>query len=205
MIGFAQANNVTQIVIGKSTRSRWFEILHGSVVHDLVRRSGNISVHVIAGDELARRADPEEDRAHGGRRRRLSIRGPMWWRSSRLPSALGVGGLIQPLLGIENVDLVFLTAVVAVAVRYGLWPSLLASVAASLCYNFFFLPPLYTFTITDPTNVAAFVFFTRDGGHGLAMSPRAVRTQAVAAIGRVRDDRIALRVQPQAGGRRHAR
>jgi two-component system sensor histidine kinase KdpD len=40
-------------VIGKSARSRWFEILHGSVVHDLVRRSGNISVHVIAGDELA--------------------------------------------------------------------------------------------------------------------------------------------------------
>ena len=35
---YAQANNVTQIVIGKSTRSRWFEILHGSVVHDLVRR-----------------------------------------------------------------------------------------------------------------------------------------------------------------------
>ena len=44
VIGYAQANNVTQIIIGKSTRSRWFEILHGSVVHDLVRRSGNISV-----------------------------------------------------------------------------------------------------------------------------------------------------------------
>src|SRR5436189_2366325 len=42
VIGYAQANNVTQIIIGKSTRSRWFEILHGSVVHDLVRRSGNI-------------------------------------------------------------------------------------------------------------------------------------------------------------------
>src|SRR6188472_1209380 len=54
LIGFAQANNVTQIIIGKSARSRWFEILHGSVVHDLVRRSGNISVHVIAGDALAR-------------------------------------------------------------------------------------------------------------------------------------------------------
>src|SRR5262245_27098837 len=32
IIGFAQANNVTQIIIGKSTRTRWFEILHGSVV-----------------------------------------------------------------------------------------------------------------------------------------------------------------------------
>ena len=60
----------------------------------------------------------------------------------------------------ENIDLVFLTAVVAVAVRFGLWPSLVASVAASLCYNFFFMAPLYTFTIADPTNVAAFIFFT---------------------------------------------
>src|ERR1700716_2510481 len=53
VIGFAHANNVTQIVIGKSTRSWWFELMRGSVVHDLVRRAGNISVNVIAGDELA--------------------------------------------------------------------------------------------------------------------------------------------------------
>src|SRR5947199_5448872 len=51
VIHFAHANNVTQIIIGKSTRSWWFELTRGSVVHDLVRRSGNISVHVIAGDE----------------------------------------------------------------------------------------------------------------------------------------------------------
>src|SRR6202035_5565712 len=52
LVNFAQANNVTQIIIGKATRSWWFEILRGSVVHDLVRRAGNISVNVIAGDEL---------------------------------------------------------------------------------------------------------------------------------------------------------
>src|SRR5262249_54343991 len=52
VIGYAHTHNVTQIIIGKSTRPRWFEMLHGSVVHDLVRRSGNISVHVIAGDQL---------------------------------------------------------------------------------------------------------------------------------------------------------
>lgn len=34
--------------------------LHGSVVHDLVRRSGNISVHVIAGDELAGEPIPKK-------------------------------------------------------------------------------------------------------------------------------------------------
>src|SRR6202161_1680064 len=58
-IGFAQANNLTQIIIGKETRSWWFEIMRGSVVHDLVRRAGNISVNVIAGDELPAGAPPK--------------------------------------------------------------------------------------------------------------------------------------------------
>jgi two-component system sensor histidine kinase KdpD len=98
---------------------------------------------------------------------------------------LGTAELIQPLFGIENVDLVFLTAVVAVAVRYGLWPSLFASVAASLCYNFFFLPPIYTFTITDPTNVAAFFFFMLIAILVSNVAAR-VRTQADSAIGRIR-------------------
>src|SRR5262252_8520041 len=61
VIAFAHANNATHIVIGKSQRSRWFEILHGSVVHDLVRRAGNISVHVIAGDELTSEPSTAKD------------------------------------------------------------------------------------------------------------------------------------------------
>src|SRR6185295_17381902 len=60
VINYAQAHNVTQIIIGKSTRSRWFEILHGSVVHELVRRSGNISVHVIAGDTIVGEPIPKK-------------------------------------------------------------------------------------------------------------------------------------------------
>src|ERR1700720_715336 len=60
VVGFAQQQNVTQIIIGKSSRSRWFEILHGSIVHELVRRSGNISVHVIAGDEIEGEAIPKK-------------------------------------------------------------------------------------------------------------------------------------------------
>ena len=184
VIEYARANNITQVIIGKSTRSRWFEILHGSVVHDLVRRSGNISVHVIAGDDIVgepipkktvrtiEEAEPFEPRPYA-----LAV--------VAVAVALGVGEVIQPWLGIENVDLVFLTAVVGVAVRYGLWPSIFASVAASLCYNFFFLPPIYTFTIADPTNVVAFFFFIVIAIIVSNVAAR-VRTQAVAAIGRAR-------------------
>ena len=86
VLGFARKQNVTHIVIGKSTRSRWFEILHGSVVHDLVRRAGNIGVHVIPGEEAS-----DAQRAMRRQRRRPmhpspSIRSPTLPRCWRLPS-----------------------------------------------------------------------------------------------------------------------
>ena len=41
--------------------------------------------------------------------------------------------------------------------RYGLWPSLYASMLSALIYNFFFIPPLYTFTIASPQELLAFI------------------------------------------------
>jgi two-component system sensor histidine kinase KdpD len=184
VINFAHANNVTQIIIGKSTRSLWFELTRGSVVHDLVRRAGNISVNVIAGEELAAEPVPRKTVRTAERPEPFDPR-PYLMALVIVAIGLGAAEVIQALFGIKNVDLVFLTAVVSVAVRYGLWPSLLASAAASLCYNFFFLPPLYTFTITDPTNVAAFFFFMLIAILVSNVAAR-VRTQAVTAIGRVR-------------------
>ena len=159
VISYAQANNATQIVIGKSARTRWFEILHGSVVHDLVRRSGNISVHVIAGETIAGEPIPKKSVRAAERDDVVNPR-PYIAALVAVALALAAAEAINSFLGAENVDLVFLTAIVVVAVRLGLWPSLFASVASSLCYNFFFLPPIYTFTITDPVNIAAFLFFT---------------------------------------------
>jgi two-component system sensor histidine kinase KdpD len=184
IIGFAQSNNVTQIIIGKSTRTWWFELRRGSVVHDLVRSAGNISVNVIAGEELA--ADPVPKKTVRAAERSEPI-DPKPYLMALVIVAIGLSAaeLIQPFFGIENVDLVFLTAVVTVAVRFGLLPSILASIAASLCYNFFFLPPIYTFTITDPTNVAAFFFFMLIAVLVSNVAAR-VRTQAVSAIGRIR-------------------
>ena len=184
VLGYARGNNITQIVIGKSTRSRFFEILHGSVVHDLVRRAGSVSVHIIAGEDIegeqiaaktVRTAEPQQ--AFDARPYILSL--------GAVAISLAAGEAIQPWFGIENVDLVFLTGIVAVAARFGLLPSLLASVVASLCYNFFFLPPLYTFTIADPTNVLAFIFFIIMAVIVSNVAAR-VRTQAVTAMARAR-------------------
>ena len=184
LLAYARANNVTQIVVGKASRSLAFELLQGSVVHDLVRRSGNISVHVIAGEAL--NAEPLAKKTVQAAQRVEPFDGKPYLAALAIVAlSLGVARLLQPLVGIENVDLVFLTAVVGVAVRYGLWPSMVASVVASLCYNFFFLPPVYTLTITDPTNIAAFFFFMLIAILVSNVAAR-VRTQAVSAFGRVR-------------------
>ena len=181
---YAQANNVTQIVIGKSARARWFEMLHGSVVHDLVRRSGNISVHVIAGDAIAGDPIPKKSVRAAERDETFNPR-PYVAALVAVALALGFGELIEAWVGVGNVDLVFLTTIVAIAVRFGLLPSLLASVASALAYNFFFLPPIYTLTITDPSNLVAFGFFTLVAIIVSSVAARA-RTQAVAATDRAR-------------------
>jgi two-component system, OmpR family, sensor histidine kinase KdpD len=184
VVSYAQANNITQVIIGKSSRSRWFEFLHGSVVRDLLRTCGNISVHVIAGEELDKATVPKKTVRTVERTEPFDPR-PYIMTLVAVAAATGVGKLIEPQFGIENVDLVFITVVVGIAVRYGLWPSLVASVVASLCYNFFFLPPVYTFTITDPTNVAAFFFFIVVAVVVSNLAAR-VRTLAVSAMARAR-------------------
>jgi two-component system sensor histidine kinase KdpD len=182
VLSYAHANNITQIVIGKSTRSRFFEILHGSVVHDLARRAGSVSVHIIAGEDIEGESIEKKAAGTSTDREAFDPR-PYVLALAVVAISLAAGEAIEPWFGIENVDLVFMTGIVAVAARFGLWPSLLASVVASLCYNFFFLPPLYTFTIADPTNVLAFFFFIVMAVIVSNVAAR-VRTQAVTAMAR---------------------
>jgi two-component system sensor histidine kinase KdpD len=184
VISYAHAHNVTQIIVGKSTRSRWFEMMHGSVVRDLVRRSGNISVHVIAGDHVSGKPIPKKT-VRTSDRDDVFDPWPYVFAILAVACALGGAELVDYWVGVENVDLVFLTAIVAVAVRFGLMPSLLASLASALAYNFFFLPPIYTFTITDPHNIAAFALFTLVAVIVSNVAARG-RMQAVTAQARVR-------------------
>ncbi|NEU12642.1 sensor histidine kinase KdpD [Methylobacterium sp. BTF04] len=159
ILAYARSANVNHIILGKADRSPLFELLNGSVVHDIVRRSGNISIHVITGE--ATKADPVPSKTVATAPVTPAFEAfPYVLGLLATAAALGLALLLEPTLGVENADLILLTAIVAVAVRSGLGPSLLAVVAASLSYNFFFLPPVYTLTITDPTNIAAFLLFT---------------------------------------------
>jgi two-component system sensor histidine kinase KdpD len=177
IVRYAEANNFTHIITGKSTKSRWTEFLQGSFTHDLIGLAGEINVHVIAPRH-------SEQASTGKRRPRVQQRHfdifPFAWSTLFVAIALASGFILDRFLAVQNVALVFLTAVLASAVTFGLLPALYASFAAMLAFNFFFMPPLYAFTIAAPENVVALVFFLIVAVIASNLTAR-VRSQAVVA------------------------
>ncbi len=183
LVGYAKSNNITQIIIGKSVRSRWFELVNGSVVRELLAQAGNIAINVMPGEREAEgsgRATVPLPAAPSG----FDLR-PYALSTLIIGIALGLGVALRPVISSANLDLVFLTAVVVVAVRYGLWPSVYASVLAAAGYNFFFTEPYMSLEIYDPRNVLAVVFFTVVAIVVSNVAARA-QVQAVAALARAR-------------------
>ena len=158
IIDHARANNITHIIVGKSDRGRWRTLLHGSVTQQVIARAGGINIHVIE-------TTPED---HKAARREAAQNQPQSPPADLTPYALSlllvaaavpVALALHHFLNTANITLVFLTAILFSAVLFGRGPSLFASLAAVLAYNFFFLPPIYSFTISDPENVVALFFF----------------------------------------------
>ncbi|MBI2735559.1 MAG: sensor histidine kinase KdpD [Rhodospirillales bacterium] len=154
ILAFARSRNATRVVLGKSQRSRWFELRHGSVVDDLVRNSSGLAIEVVAAEQGKSTTAPPD----WLRNVPLSP-GPYLEGTLTTALATAVGVAIDRLIVLPNIPLIFVVPVMVAAARHGLVPSLWVSALGVLAYNFFFLPPLYEFTIRDPANVVALFFF----------------------------------------------
>ena len=165
-------SRATAVVVGKTQRSWWFQLRHGSIVDELVRGNEGIAVHVMPLPRISSENDsakaPSLDAAGVG----LGL--------LMIALTTGLGVLLRPLLGINAIDLLYLIPVVATATLFGLRASLIASLAAALAYNFFFLPPIHTFTITDPENLVTFVILA---GVGIVAAQLAGRLRREANVG----------------------
>ncbi len=156
ILDYAAKNNFSHIVIGRSARSRWREMLFGSVTYEIVRRGGNVAVHVVTGDEkLAPTAQAIDTRPAAA----PFDPKPYLTSLALVGLAVGCGEVLARFLDVQNVALVFLTAVLVSAVAFGLRAALFASLLSVLAFNLFFLPPYYSITISDPENVVALFFF----------------------------------------------
>ncbi|MBB2749989.1 UNVERIFIED_ORG: two-component system sensor histidine kinase KdpD [Rhizobium aethiopicum] len=156
LVRHASANNVTHIVIGAPKKPTWRDWWSRSITDELIRKTGEISVHVISGTE--------KDGTTARGIKAAATAPPLDFRAYLLATvyvaiALAVGIVLDQVLDVRNLALVFLMAVLTSAVLHGLRPALYSCILGALSFNFFFLPPRYTLTISDPESVLALFFF----------------------------------------------
>lgn len=148
LVDQARELRASQIVIGKSRRSRWFEWRHGSIAQEVIRKAKGVSVHVVPVDEadekLAKPKDPYSQRNNIF----------AFWLVAL--TILGLH-LVQPFISRSAIDLVLLLPVVVSATLLGMRPGIWASIWAALGYNFFFTQPLYTLSIYSTADIVTFV------------------------------------------------
>lgn len=180
LLRFAKFENVTQIVIGRSRGGFVSEILRRSLPHELVRRSQDIAIHLVTRQVDATPSAPLRRRPH-------FALGPLpfLYATFAVAAALAIGELLTALTPIPNLSMLFLVAVLLLAVNFGIWPAIYASTLSFLAYNFFFIEPLYTFTIAEPFELLALVIFLVVAVITSTLAGR-VRLQADISAGRMR-------------------
>ncbi|HEV8474206.1 MAG TPA: sensor histidine kinase KdpD [Methylomirabilota bacterium] len=183
ILAFARDRNVTKIVVGKPTRTLWRRILIGSIVDALVQGSGDIDVYVISGgrEDGAPLSTPP--------RRPLATD---WNAYARAVAVVAVGSalawLIFPFAELANLVMVYLLGIVVVAMRSGRGPSLVASILSVAAFDFLFVPPYFTFAVSDVRYLFTFFVMLLVG---LVISDLTVRTRTQAEAAQHRQRQIA--------------
>jgi len=175
ILDYARANNCTHILVGQDSNRRWWPFAR-TTVSRLIEAPDEINLHVIKGPPVK----DDEKRPGYGLLQESQILRSYIWSLGFVAAALGCAIVLQQALAVSNLALAFLVAVLASAINFGLLPSLFACVVSVLVFNFFLIPPLYTFTITDPENVVALFFFGVVAVIASNLAAR-VRAQAIAA------------------------
>ena len=143
VLSYARRRNVTKLVVGKPTESRWRTLVHGAFVERIIRGSGEIDVYVITGsgeDDIPRaRAVPVAAR----RKREFG------YAALVVAACSVVAGVLAGHFALANLIMVYLLGLIVVAARWGRGPAVLASVLSVLAFDFLFVPPRLSFAVAD--------------------------------------------------------
>ena len=149
LLAYARDHNVTRIVAGKPTHARWRDRLRGSLLDDLIRGSGPIEVHVIAPTE----AGPPRPAAQSLGEARGAW--PYVWAITAIGVVTGLGMGVADYVTLADITMLYLIAIM-VASLTGRGPSLVAASLAVAAFDFCFVPPRFTFAVSDVRHLLTF-------------------------------------------------
>lgn len=191
LLSFARGVNATQLVLGASRRGRFAQLFSRGIGASTAAESGTIDVHLVTHEESRR----PRLRSSRSRSQDQSL--------GRLLLGLGLTAVLMPALAVSltpfdddlslsSLILIFLVAVVAISLVGRLWVALSAAVVGSLLLNFFFTPPVGTWTIAETENVLALLVFLLVAVTVSATVNLAVRRTQQAALARREANALAV-------------
>jgi two-component system sensor histidine kinase KdpD len=152
ILAYARDHNVNRIVVGKAKELRWTERLRGTLLDALVQRSASIEVLAITGEKESEQSRPSP------------VPRQVTWRDyagagmiALVPTGLGM--LVRSFGGtVPTIDaaMLYLLAVVLAAARYRRGPAVAAALVGIASFDFFFVHPFYTFSVSDVRYVLTF-------------------------------------------------
>jgi two-component system, OmpR family, sensor histidine kinase KdpD len=157
LLTFARAENATQLVLGASRRSWLTVMLTGPGIGSrTIRGSGDIDVHIVTHGQMGRgRGLP---RPRGAITLRRKIAGYVLAAALSLVLTVALANL-RSSLNLTSDVLLFLVAVILVALVGGFAPAVLAAIVGSLLLNYYFTPPIHQWTIAQANNALAIGVF----------------------------------------------
>ncbi len=173
ILRLARRENVTQIVLGQSHAGTLARLLGRSLPDAITRSSGTIEVHIVPHEEL----EPKKRRLPKLTIDPKGLGGEVGIAVGSVACAVVVGEALTAALKLPNLSMIFLAAVLFTGMRFGTRAAVIASFLSFVAFNFFFIPPVYTFTVAQPQELFALLIFL------------GVSVLAGSMTGRVRDQR----------------
>ncbi|MFJ2861259.1 ATP-binding protein [Kitasatospora sp. NPDC087314] len=158
LLDFARGVNATQIVLGTSRRPAWQYLYGPGVGTTVTREAGDIDVHMVTHEHAGHGRGRVPVRRITDLGRPRTIAG--WLIGLAGPPVLAVVLTAIGGLGLSTDMLLFLSLTVCAALVGGLLPAIGSALVASSVLNYYFTPPLHTFTINEPQNIMAVAIFT---------------------------------------------
>ncbi|HRI66586.1 MAG TPA: sensor histidine kinase KdpD, partial [Polyangium sp.] len=183
VLRYAREHNVTRIIVGKPTHSRMRDRLRGSLVDEIVRGSGDVDVHVISGSPTAE-DEPEKP----------VVKNPApEWQSYTLAMLIvtattGIAATARAIYAVPDLEVLYFVAVMVAAVNLGRGPAIGAAALAVASYDFFFVPPFHTLSVSDGRYFLTFLMMF---GVGLFISELTARIRRQERDARHREARTA--------------
>ncbi len=151
LLNYAGQRNITKIVVGKPSEPRWKEFLFGSIVNDIARRSGEIDLYVISTTNIS----DESPRRYGGEEK--PQRKGFLQATALVAIFTIIGHFLIGRLDRTNLIMFYLLIVLWIAYRYGRSAGIFASIVSVLAFDFFMVPPYFTFAVSDTEYFITFV------------------------------------------------